>query len=164
MVMMIPMFGLSTAANTITSNLIGEKRNHLVLPTTWKIIGISLILTIPLAVISFLFSDQIILLYTENISLLEDARKTLWVVNFSMLFFCVAYIHFNSVTGTGNTAVSLIIEGINITIYLGTTALFVYLLEPPIYIVWCAEFLYFTFLGLMAWGYLKVGRWRLKEF
>lgn len=163
MVMMIPMFGLSTAANTITSNLIGEQRSEQVLPTTWKIIGMSIVLTLPLALLSFLFSDDIILLYTENTSLLPAARKTLWVVDISMFFFCVAYIHFNSVTGTGNTLASLIIESINIVIYLGTTALFVKLLHPPIHIVWCAEFVYFTFLGFMAWGYLKYGKWKLRE-
>lgn len=163
MVMMIPMFGLSTAANTITSNLIGEGRTHLVLPTTWRIIGISIVLTFPLALISFLFSDEIILLYTDNLNLLPAARKTLWVIDISMFFFCVAYIHFNSVTGTGNTLASLTIESINIVIYLGSTALFVLLLHPPIHVVWCAEFVYFAFLGFMAWGYLKYGKWRLKE-
>ncbi|CAG5081364.1 MATE family efflux transporter [Parvicella tangerina] len=163
MVMMIPMFGLSTAANTITSNLIGEQRSDQVLPTTWKIVGLSIILTLPLALLSFIFSDDIILLYTENATLLPAAKKTLWVVDISMFFFCVAYIHFNSVTGTGDTMASLAIETINIIIYLGSTALFVTLLEPHIHIVWCAEFIYFTFLGFMAWGYLKYGKWRLKQ-
>lgn len=162
MVMMIPMFGLSTAANTITSNLIGEKRNDQVLPTTWKIIGISLLMTLPLSILSFIFSDEIILLYTDNISLLPEARKTLWVIDISMFFFCVAYIHFNSVTGTGNTVASLIIESINIVIYLGSTAIFVTLFNPPIHVVWYAEFVYFSFLGFMAWGYLKYGKWQLK--
>lgn len=162
MMMMIPMFGLSTAANTITSNLIGEKLSDQVLPTSWKIVGMSIVLTLPLAILSFIFSDDIIMLYTENASLLPAARHTLWVVNISMFFFCVAYIHFNSVTGTGNTLASLAIESINIVIYLGSTALFVTLLKPPIHIVWCAEFIYFTFLGFMAWGYLKYGKWRLK--
>ncbi len=163
MVMMIPMFGLSMAANTITSNLIGEKRADQVLPTTWKIVGLSIVLTLPLALLSFIFSDDIILLYTDSIHLLPAAKKTLWVIDISMFFFCVAYIHFNSVTGTGNTLASLAIESINIVIYLGSTALFVTLLEPPIHVVWCAEFIYFTFLGFMAWGYLKYGKWRLKE-
>lgn len=163
MVMMIPMFGLSMAANTITSNLIGEGKSTMVLPTTWRIIGISILLTLPLSLLSFIFSDQIILLYTDHLELLENARKTLYVINISMFFFCVAFIMFNSVTGTGNTMASLTIESINIVIYLGTTALFVNLLQPPIYIVWCAEFVYFTFLGLMAFTYLKRGKWQLKQ-
>lgn len=162
MVMMIPMFGLSTAANTLTSNLIGEKRSDEVLPTIWKIVGLSILLTLPLALLSFFFSDAILLLYTDNLTLIPEARKTLWVIDLSMFFFCVAFILFNGVTGTGNTIISMAIECINISIYLSTTYLFIKLWNPPIQWVWCAEFVYFTFLGLMAWGYLKWGNWKLK--
>lgn len=163
MVMMIPMFGLSTAANTITSNLIGEGKPDMVLPTSWRIVWMSIVLTIPLGIISFIFGDSLILLYTENTELLPAARATLNVINVSILFFCVAYVHFNSVTGTGNTVASLIMELINIVIYLSTTALLIQYFNPPVHIVWCAEFVYFTFLGFMAWGYLKYGKWKLKE-
>lgn len=162
MVLTIPIFGLSIAANTLTSNLIGEGRSNEVLPTVWKIIGLSIAMIIPLSIISFIFSEQLILLYTDNLSLVPDAIKTLWVINFSIIFFSVAFILFNGVTGTGKTVISMLIECINITIYLGFTYALISYWKPEIYWVWCGEFVYFTFLGLMAWAYLKFGSWKVK--
>ncbi len=160
MVMMIPMFGLSTAANTITSNLIGEKSTHLVLPTTWKIVTISFACTVPFVLMNLLFPEQIIGFYTDNPNIIANCKETLMVINGSMFFFCFAFIMFNSVTGTGNTRVSLLIEFVNIVIYLSATVFIINYFNPPIAIVWCAEFIYFGFLALMSWHYLKRGNWK----
>lgn len=159
MVMMIPMFGLSTAANTITSNLIGENKQEIVLVTTWKIVGLSLICTVPFVIINLLFPDQIIGLYTSAPAIIASCKDTLMVINFSMFFFCIAFVMFNSVTGTGNTRVSLLIEFVNVLIYLVTAVIMIKYFNPDIAIVWCAEFVYFGFLALMSWYYLKKANW-----
>jgi putative MATE family efflux protein len=163
MVMMIPMFGLSTSANTITSNLIGEGNSNHVLPTTYKIVGISMLLTLPFVVISYLFPTEIIQIYTNDEVIIQGCLKTLKVINVSMFFFCLAFILFNSVTGTGNTKASLLIEFVNIIIYLTSAIIIVKIFSPPIEIVWCSEFIYFGFLAAMSWYYLKYGNWRAKQ-
>jgi Na+-driven multidrug efflux pump len=80
-----------------------------------------------------------------------------------MFFFCFAFIMFNSVTGTGNTSISLLIEFVNIIIYLTATVIIIQYFNPDIAIVWCAEFIYFGFLALMSWYYLKHGNWKEKQ-
>jgi multidrug resistance protein, MATE family len=106
------------------------------------------------------FPREIISLYTTNPLIQEAAYDTLQVINFSMFFFCTAFIVFSGVTGTGNTKVSLLIESINITIYLSSAYLIVYYLNPSIDQVWYSEFIYFTFLGAMSWWYLRTGKWK----
>src|SRR5690606_34780034 len=106
---------------------------------------------------------QIIGLYTDNDVLVQSTMKTLNVINVSMFFFCAAFILFNCVTGTGNTRASLLIEVINIAIYLSAAVIIVKFFNPPIHLVWCAEFIYFGFLALMSWAYLKKGNWQNKE-
>ena len=163
MVMMIPMFGLSTSANTITSNLIGSDRQKEVLPTVWKIVGLSMICTLPFVIINLIFPTQIIGLYTNNPEIIEGCLNTLNVINVSMFFFCFAFIFFNSVTGTGNTKISLLIEFVNISIYLISAFLVIKIFSPSIEWVWCTEFIYFTFLALMSWFYIKKGNWSAKK-
>ena len=161
--MMIPMFGLSTSANTITSNLIGANRLSEVLPTTWKIVGLSLLCTIPFVLMNSIFPEKIISFYTVNPEIIEGCLNTFKVINVSMFFFCFAFIFFNSVTGTGNTKISLLIETVNIAIYLVTAYFVIKIYAPSIEWVWCTEFIYFSFLGLMSWFYLKKGNWKSKE-
>ena len=163
MVMMIPMFGLSSAANTITSNLIGENRSNLVLPTTMKIVLVSFVFTLPFVLINLLFPNEIANFYSTDKVIQAGVVSTLKVINISMYFFCLAYITFNSVTGTGNTKASLFIEFFNIIIYLCAAIIIVKVFAPPIAIVWCSEFIYFGFLSLMSWYYLKKGNWRDKQ-
>ncbi len=163
MVMMIPMFGLSTAANTITSNLIGENKSNLVLPTTWKIVGISVVCSLPFVLLNLLVPDEIIGFYTNSPDIIESCKETLYVISGSMFFFCLAFILFNSVTGTGNTKTSLLIEFINIVIYLTSAIFIIKYFNPRIAYVWCAEFIYFGLLALMSWYYLKYGNWRDKQ-
>ena len=106
---------------------------------------------------------EIIHVYTYDKVIVEGCLKTLKVINVSMFFFCLAFILFNSVTGTGNTKASLLIEFLNIIIYLTSAIIIVKVFSPPIEIVWCAEFIYFGLLAAMSWYYLKYGNWREKQ-
>jgi Na+-driven multidrug efflux pump len=77
-----------------------------------------------------------------------------------MFFFCIAFILFNGVAGTGNTKVSLLIEATTISIYLAAAYFIAIELEASLPVVWCSEFIYFGLLGLFSLWYLKKGNWR----
>ncbi len=160
MVLMIPLFGFSNATNTLVSNYIGAGRHAEVLSLIKKIIILSLGCTFIALLANIAFPHQIISLYTDNPIIQSATYDTLQVINFSMFFFCTAFIVFNGVTGTGNTKVSLLIESINITIYLSSASLMVYFFNPSIDQVWYSEFIYFTFLGGMSWWYLRSEKWK----
>jgi putative MATE family efflux protein len=160
MVLMIPLFGFSNATNTLVSNYIGAGRHTEVLALIKKIVILSLMCTFLALVANLFFPHKIIALYTNNPIIQSATYDTLQVINFSMFFFCTAFIVFNGVTGTGNTKVSLLIESINITIYLSSAFLIVHLFNPSIDQVWYSEFIYFSFLGGMSWWYLRSGKWK----
>jgi putative MATE family efflux protein len=160
MVLMIPLFGFSNATNTLVSNYIGANRHQEVLLLIKKVVVLSVVCTFIALLANIFFPREIISLYTTNPLIQEAAYDTLQVINFSMFFFCTAFIVFSGVTGTGNTKVSLLIESINITIYLSSAYLIVYYLNPSIDQVWYSEFIYFTFLGAMSWWYLRTGKWK----
>lgn len=163
MVLMIPLFGFSNATNTMVSNLIGEGKSNEVLPMIKKIMLMSLGFTFVLSFISFLIPEFLVSFYTNSQDLIHQTTSTLYVINFTMFFFSISFILFNGVTGTGNTRTSMLIEAINIAIYLSAAYYIAISLKSSLPLVWCSEFIYFGFLGLFSFLYLKYGNWKKKQ-
>jgi len=160
MVLMIPLFGFSSAANTLVSNLIGQGNSNNVLNLIKKITLLSLLSTSIMLLVNLFFAKEMIGFYTPDNNLILETMPTLNVISATMFFFSIAFILFNGVSGTGNTKTSLLIEIITISIYLVATYYIAIVLESSLPVVWCSEFIYFGLLGLMSFGYLKWGNWR----
>jgi putative MATE family efflux protein len=160
MVLMIPLFGFSTATSTLVSNLIGEGRSYDVLKLVKKVSIMCLGFTVTLMPLSFLFPERIISIYTNDLNLINDSIPVLFVITGAMLLFSIAYITFSAVTGTGKTQKTLAIEITSIAIYLSGAYLLGVHLDLPLYLVWCSEFIYFGFMGSLSILYLKFGNWK----
>jgi len=160
MVLMIPLFGFSSATNTLVSNLIGQKRDYKVMTLIKRVLVLSISSTFIIGIVSLLFGEEIIGFYTSDSMLVNESIPTLRVINMSMFFFCIAFILFNGVSGTGNTRTSLLIEATTISIYLAAAYFIAIEFEASLPIVWCSEFIYFGLLGLFSLWYLKKGNWR----
>jgi len=160
MVLIIPLMGFNVATNTLVSNLIGAGKADYIGDLLKKVILLCLLFTTVLLGLVWIAPEQIILLYTTDVSLVPLAISTLKIISMTIYFFCVASLLFNGVIGTGNTIVTLLMEFINIVIYLTTTYYMTVILELQLELVWCSEFIYFSVLGIMAFWYLKKGNWR----
>jgi putative MATE family efflux protein len=160
MVVMIPLFGFSSAASTLVSNLMGEKRVNEVTLLIRRIVALSVSTTAIFMPFLLLFPRQIISVYTTNLTLITGSMDLLPIICGAMLFFSIAFIVFSSVTGTGKTLVTLGIEFTSISIYLTTAYLCAIKYNQPLTIVWSTEFIYFGIMGLLAILYLKWGKWK----
>lgn len=160
MIMMIPLLGFSTSTNTLVSNLIGEGKENIILKLVGRIIILAIASSGFVVILTALFGNDIVRFYQLEEALVTPTLSTLTVVNGVLFFFTIAFVLFNAVVGTGKTRISLLIESINITIYLSAAFLLVNYFSPTIEQVWCVEFIYFTFLAIMSLGYLKFGKWR----
>jgi putative MATE family efflux protein len=158
--LLIPIFGFSTSINTITSNLIGENRQDLIISAAKKTIFLSLGITIITIIPSFIFTEQIAQLFTNRTALINDSISSLYIIFFSIIFASVAWILFNAVTGTGNTKVAMVIEFMTIIIYLIAVYILAIALEQPLSVVWFSEIVYFIFIGGLSYLYLKSGKWK----
>ena len=160
MVVMIPLFGFSSASSTIVSNLMGENRTREVMMLIKRIVILSVCTTAIFIPFLLLFPEEIIGVYTNKVDLLQRSKAILPVICAAMLFFSIAYIIFSSVTGTGKTLVTLSIEFISITAYLIFAYLFALYFRYSLIVVWSSEFIYFGIMGLLAFLYLKYGKWK----
>jgi Na+-driven multidrug efflux pump len=160
MVLIIPLMGLNVATSTLVSNLIGAGKSAYIGDLLKKIILLCLAFTTVLLGLIWIAPEQVILLYTNDVSLVSLSISTLKIISMTIYFFCVASILFNGVLGTGNTKVTMAMEFINILIYLTTTYYMTVILQLRLELVWCSEFIYFSVLGIMAFWYLKKGNWK----
>jgi len=159
-VLMIPMWGFSSATNTLVSQIIGEKRSVEVMPVVRKIMVLCLSGVALVVAFGFIFPEYAIRIYTNDPVLIKASIPVLYVVNVAALMLSVAFIFFNAVSGTGKTQISFLIEVIVISIYLGFVYLIVYIWQKPVQIVWLTEWVYAGVMMLLAYLYLRSGRWK----
>jgi putative MATE family efflux protein len=161
MLLMIPIWGLCSACNTLVSNLMGEGLTEKVIPMIKKIVVISFTCTAIIILINLMMPRYIISIYTNDINLIEDSVKVMYVICLALVFFSVGIVMFMGVSGTGNTRVSFTFEIIDITIYQITAFILAIVLKTPVQYVWLVECLYFFLMGIMSYFYLRSGKWKL---
>lgn len=159
-VLMVPMWGFSSATNTLVSNLLGQGRKEEVLSLTYKILRICVFGVFLIVVAGSVFPRQALAIYTDDPALINASLDVLYIVNAAAMMLAMAFILFNAVSGTGKTRVTFIIEVITIIIYLIATYILADVLRTSVAVVWTVEFLYGMLMALMSWLYLRSGNWK----
>jgi putative MATE family efflux protein len=160
MLLMIPMWGLAAAVNTLVSFLIGSKRQDEVMQLVFKVVMLCLVGVGIMVIIGSFLPHLAVRIYTNDTTLISQAMPVVHVVNIAALMLSAAFIMFSAVSGTGKTQVSFIIEVLVLIIYLGYAWYIIMIAKGSISVVWAAECVYSLFLGLLSFLYLKYGRWR----
>jgi len=160
MLMMIPIWGLCSACNTLVSNLMGKGHIDKVIPVIKKIITISFTCTAIIVFCNIFAPRYIISVYTEDAALIADSVKVLYVISLALLIFSVAIVMLMGVSGTGNTKITFRFELVAMTIYQITAFLLAIVFKLPVQYVWFVECLYFLMMGVMCYFYLRSGKWK----
>ncbi len=161
--LMIPGMALSTTVSTVVSNLIGADRKEEILPFINRIVGISLILVVPLMVLTYAFPELFARVYTDNPSLIAACVPVIHVISIAMIFCAVSSIIFNGVSGTGNTRTAFFIEFITLFFYLSFVYYTTIVNPKSVAVVWLSEYIYWIIIGALGYWYLLKGNWRKRE-
>ncbi|HEY5593140.1 MAG TPA: MATE family efflux transporter [Paludibacter sp.] len=161
--LMIPGSALSTTVNTLVSNLIGAGRKEEVLPFINHIIKISLLLVVPIMVLTYAFPYLFARVYTDNQELIDACIPMMHVISIAMVFCAVSNIIFNGVSGTGNTRTAFFIEFLTIFFYISYVYYTAIINPSPVAVVWMSEFVYWIIIGGLGYLYLLKGNWRKRE-
>jgi putative MATE family efflux protein len=159
MLLMIPVWGLSSATNTLVSNTIGKGLQHEVMPLIKKIVLTSLVSNLLVIQLIIFFPRQVILFFTNDPVLVEATIPLLHVISFALFAFSMGIIVFNGLSGTGKTMVALRIELASIGIYLVCAFILASAFNASAAVVWSVEVIYFSVMGLLAFIYLHKGKW-----
>ncbi len=160
MLLMIPVWGLSSATTTLVSNIIGQGKSEDVLPMMKKILTISVLANLVMVQFLIFFPRQIISFFTYDSSLAEATIPLLRVITLALTAFSVGMIIFSTLSGTGKTGTALRIEILNIAFYLFFAFVLAVGFNASASGVWFVEVIYFSLLGLFSYIYLKRGKWR----
>ena len=162
-VMLIPIWGFTSATNTLVSFLIGRGRTREVIPVVIKILKLCVLGVTGLVLINLTIPEKVLSIYTNNILLIHDSLPALYVVSIAAIFLTVGFVFFSGVSGTGMTKISFAIETIVIALYILITYLLVNLENSRVEWVWCVEIIYGLIIGLLSYLYLKFGNWKYKH-
>ncbi len=161
MLLMIPVWGLSSATNTLVSNIIGQGRSEEVIPLIKKVLVIGILSTLVIVQVNLFAPGQIAALFTNEIHLVEATIPLLRVISLALVAFSFGMILFSGLSGTGKTHVALAIEILSISFYLISAFILAVVLDGSAAMVWFVEVIYFTMLGLGSLAYLRTGRWKV---
>lgn len=159
MLSMTPVWGLSAAASTITSNIIGQGKHDDVFVAMKNICLMSFAIIGTCAMINFLIPGVILGIFTSDPQLIRDSYGCMYIMTAAMLFFSVGFVLITMVSGTGATRVSLWIEIFAIFIYVTYIYFVVTIMKMPVESVWVSEVIYWILMAALAYWYLKSRRW-----
>jgi len=162
-VMLIPIWGFTSATNSLVSFVIGRNREEEVISVVIKILKLCLVAVISLVVLNAAIPEMILSIYTNNNNLIHDALPALYVVSIAAIFLTIGFVLFSGVSGTGMTKISFSIETFVIGLYIAVTYLLVQVSDSKVEYVWAVEIFYGSIIGLLSYLYLKYGNWRNKR-
>jgi MATE family multidrug resistance protein len=156
-------WAFGATANSMVSNLIGQDKRALVVTCIKKIMWISLGIGLGVFVFLNVFPATYLSIYGLKGSFVEAGVPVIRIVSLALVLMSAASIWLNSVTGTGNSRVSFLIELAAIILYCTYVYLVLEKWHLSIVWAWMSEFLYWTVLFSGSYFYIRSGKWKKKE-
>lgn len=156
----IPIFGFAATTKTFVSQLIGAGRFDEI-PKVQKRLLVLVISTLLLFFHGGLFYPETLLGWVNpRADVVAETAIILRRVFPAILIFAFTSVFFNTISGSGNTKASLVIEFICVVLYLFSAYLFIFVFDFDIAGVWMVEYIYFSTLALGSLIYLKFFKWK----
>ena len=162
-VLLIPVQALSTAANTLVSNLIGSGGIGNVMRLVKKIALVSLVTVAFCVGLLVLFPKFFLSVYTGESVLLVESVPSVYVICLAMLVAAVANVYFSGISGTGNTQAALWLETGTLVVYTLYVFLIGWWMQAPVSVCFTTEIIYYTLLLVSSFIYLKKANWQNKR-
>lgn len=163
MLIMIPVFAFGATANTLTSRLIGERKQAEVLPTVFKTIGQGLLAILPVLLCCLFIPEQVLSIYTNDTALASASIPSLLVICGASIAMSFGMPLFEAVSGTGNTTHALLLESLVLVAYTSSVWFFASYIGTHVAWVWTSEFTYGALIGLASFIYLRFNPWQKKK-
>lgn len=159
----IPAFAFGATSNTLTSRLIGEGKASEVIPTIWRVIRMSTLISAPAVLFILLFPQMWLGVYTDSAAIIEAAKPILYLICMIVYSYVVAMAFFEGISGTGYTKYALYIEAGVLMLYVGSIALFVKVLQTSLFWVWTSEIIYGISLAIASILFMKYFKWQKRK-
>jgi len=163
MIFGIQIFAFSSTSSTLVSNTIGSGKSDEVVSLIWKIVRLTLLISLVIVIFLFIFPEPVLRIYTSDLELIRMSIPSLHIILIVILTLSVGNVFFQSVSGTGNTRSALLIESSTLIIYVFWAWFTAIHLKTPLAVCWIAELIYAFLLGLLSFLYFRYAKWQGKE-
>jgi len=164
MIFFIPMNALSTTANTLVGNTMGAGRISDVMPLIKRIAILNISIIVVMGLITIVIPEFWISLIASDKSpaLVHEAVTPLLVLVCILPVCSLGTVFFNSISGTGNTRMALILEMIVLVVYVAAMFFIVVYKQAPVAVCWTVEAFYWGPMFILSYIYLRKGNWQSK--
>ena len=158
----VPIWGFAGTTKTYISQYIGSGQFD-ALPIIQRRIQL---LTFGFLLISFhgalLYPEALIRMINPAEIYVQKSAEILRLVSCSILLYGLISVYFQTIHGSGNTLISMLIEVISVVCYSIFSYLFIKVFNWDIYWIWTVEYIYFSILGGLSLFYLTFYNWKKK--
>lgn len=155
----IPVWGFAATTKTYIAQYIGAKEYE-TLPIIQKRIQL---LTVGFLFITFhgalFYPEQLISLVNDNPDQITQSAHILRIITGSIFIYGIGSVYFQTISGSGNTRVTFLVEILATTAYISAAYLFIKIWHLPLQQVWLVEYVYFIVMGFASYAYLKFFNW-----
>ncbi len=156
-------WAFAAAANAMVSNVIGQGLQHKVPELINKIMKLSLAFALTVFLIINIVPAEFLSIYGQDQHFIDEGIPVLRVISAALLIMSISVVWLNSVTGTGNTRITLYTEVFAIIFYCIYVWLVLEKLHLPVMIGWMSEWLYWICLFVPSLLYIRSGKWKNKK-
>ncbi|HEY6900238.1 MAG TPA: MATE family efflux transporter [Puia sp.] len=155
-------WAFASTTNAMVSNIIGQGLENRVPELIGKIIRLSMSFATLIAILLNIFPGIFLSVYGQDPAFTTAAIPVLRIVSTALIMMSFSFIWLNAVTGTGNTRVNLLIEGITIILYCSYVYLVLERWKLSLVVGWMSEWVYWLSIFFLSWLYIRSGRWKGK--
>ncbi|MDB0037984.1 MATE family efflux transporter, partial [bacterium] len=159
----VPIFGFGSTAKTYVSQYMGQKDFKSVAIAMKKIQLLTIVFLFAIFHGALFYPEKLIAIINPEQEYIQTSAETLRFLFGSIMLYGFCSIYFYTISGSGNTRYTFIIELIAVFVYLICAYLFIKVLNWDIYYVWTVEYIYFGVIGILSIFYLKFFNWKKKQ-
>jgi Na+-driven multidrug efflux pump len=161
--LLIPSEAFSEVVNSRVSSLIGAGQSDRIGVLTRRLIALSMVVTLPLAVLVLLFPGIVLSIFLPDPDMIADSINGMRALSAAMLIVIPGAIWLTVVVSTGDTLAAFVIELLMSLAMLAATFLAALVLEWPLELIWMAIPLGWLVALVCSYLYVKVGIWQRLE-
>jgi Na+-driven multidrug efflux pump len=151
--------GVQQTTRTYVSGLIGEGRIEDILITLRRLTILNASGMLLLCHGFVLYPKTLAGAFFEDIEGIEAMQKTLFVVFIGVSIYTFSGIMLSTIQGIGKTKRAFRIEIVSVSAYILVAAAMTLVWPQPIWIIWLVEWVYFSFIGIGSWLFLRRLNW-----
>ncbi|MFA5575162.1 MAG: MATE family efflux transporter [Brumimicrobium sp.] len=160
----VPIFGFAATTKTYVAQYMDYTESNIIPKIIKRIQLLSFLFLLLIFHGALLYPEKLIQIINPETAYLTDSAFILRIMFGSILIYGLSSPLFHSISGSGNTRISLAIETLCTIFYVVYSYLTIKVWGWNITAVWSVEYLYFSMMGLLSLTYLKFSSWRKKVY